>query len=66
VDALGALEAEHIIAGEVFSAVAAAAARRLLAHSNVAAVSGALAIMCTEDVLAGLHYIGRPIMKIED
>jgi hypothetical protein len=65
VDAVPALEAEHIIVGEDFSA---AAARRLLAHTNVAAVGGALAILiiCTEDVLAGLHCISRPIMKIDE
>lgn len=52
----GALEAEHIIVGEVFSAAAARGPLAQLAHTNVAAVGGALAIICTEDVL---HCISR-------
>lgn len=49
----GALEAEHIIVGEEFSA-AAAARHEPLAHTNVAAFGG-LAIICSEDGLVGLH-----------
>jgi hypothetical protein len=53
VDAVRALEAEHIIVGEDFSA---AAARGPLAHTNMPAVGGALAIICTEDISgASLH-----------
>ena len=65
VDVVGALEAEHIIVGEDFSA--AAGAGGLLAHTNVTAVGGALAIVCIEDVLAGLHCIcSHPSMKNEE
>jgi hypothetical protein len=60
----GALEAEHIIVGEEFSAAAAARGPLAqLAHTDVAAVSGALAIICTVDVL---RCISRPIMKVVD
>ena len=59
-DAVRALEAEHIIVGEDFSA---AAAHGPLAHTNVPAASGAFAIICTED---GLHCISCPITKIDE
>jgi len=68
VDAVGALEAEHIIVGEDFSAAAGAGGLLAqLAHTNVTAVGGALAIICIEDVLAGLHCINsHPSMKNEE
>lgn len=63
----GALEADHIIVGEVFSAAAAAGEPLAqLAHTNVAAFGRGLAIICTKDVSAGLHCISRPIMKMDN
>lgn len=57
-DALGALEAEHIIVGEDFSAAAARGPLALsVAHTDVAAVGGVLAIICPEDVIAGLALV---------
>jgi hypothetical protein len=70
VDALGAPEVGHIIVGEEFSAAAVggplALVLLLVAHTNVATVGGDLAVICTEDVLAGLHCMSRPIIKIDD
>ena len=53
-----ALEAGLIIVGEDFSAAAGVGGplRPLLAHTNVLAV-GALAMICTEDLLAGLSIL---------
>ena len=58
VDALGALEAGHTIVGEDFSVAAVRGPLApLVAHTDVVAVGGVLAIICPEDVIAGLALV---------